>query len=90
LAGHVRCLAVPSPGSQFFSAVRRWLVDRRERRVRRFVQVSAGRCILRGRRLRARVRWAWVRRFRLRALRGRVRVRVVRREGLGSATFRVA
>ena len=41
------------------------------RRVRRCVRVSADRCIPRGSRLRGRVRWAWVQRFRLRERRGR-------------------
>jgi hypothetical protein len=90
LAGLVRYLGVLYRDSRSFSAVRRWLVDRRERRVRRSGRVSAGRCILHDLRLLERVRWAWVRRFRLRGLRGRVRDRVVRRDGRGSAMFRAA
>ena len=65
-------------------------MDRRERRVRRFVRVSAGRCILRDLRPLVPVRWAWVQRFRLQGLRVRVRDRVVRRDGLGSAMFHAA
>ena len=43
-----------------------------------------------GRRLLVRVRWAWVRRFRLLGLRGQVRGRVDRRDGRGSVMFRAA
>jgi len=91
LAGlHVLYRDVLYRGSRSFSAVRRWLVGRRVRRVRRYVRASAGRCILRDRRPLEHVRWAWVRRCRLQGLRVRVRDRVVRRDGLGSAMFRAA
>jgi hypothetical protein len=81
---------VPCRGSQFFSDVRRWLAERLVRRVRRCVQVSGDRCILRGSRLRGRAPWAWVQRFRLREPRGRAVVRVGRRDGQVSAMFRAA
>ncbi len=58
--------------------------------VRRCVRESAGRCIPRGNRLQGRVLWAWVQRFRLREQHVREVVRVDRRDGLGSAMFRVA
>ena len=86
----VLCPDVLYRGSRSFSDARQLRADRRVRRVRRLGRASAGRCILRDRRLREHVRWAWVQRFRLRELRGRVRVRVVRRDGLGSAMFRAA
>ncbi len=78
----------PCPVSQFFSGVLRWPAELPVRRVRRCVRVSGDRCIPRGSRLRGRVPWVWVRRFRLREQRGRAVGRVVRREGRVSAMFR--
>jgi hypothetical protein len=84
---------VPYPGVRYpaslsFSDVRRLRAE--VRRVRHCVPASAGRCILRGRRLRGRVRWAWVQHFRLRERRGLAAVRAVQRDGLVSAMFRAA
>jgi hypothetical protein len=56
--------------------------------VRRCVLASAGRCIQRGQRPRERVRWVWVRRYRLREPRGLAAVRAGRRDGPVSAMFR--
>jgi hypothetical protein len=86
----VRFLGVLFLGSQSFSAHRgRWL---RERRVRRYVQENGVRCILRGLRLRERVRWGLVRErdFRLRDRLVREAVLAVRRDDLDSDMCREA
>jgi hypothetical protein len=75
-------------GNQFFSGlVRRCRVDLR---VRRRGLGNVARCIPRGSRRRVRVRWAWVRGFRLRDRFVRAAVRELHPDGRGSATFRVA
>jgi hypothetical protein len=90
VAVRVLCLGVPCLVSPSFSAVRRLRAEFQVRPVRRCVRASAGRCIPRGSRQLERVRWAWVRRFRLPEPRGRAAVREGQRDGLVNATFRAA
>jgi hypothetical protein len=89
----VRCVLrrdVPSPASPFSNAVRPLRAELQVHRVPHCVPANAGRCIPRGSRLQDRVRWAWVRRFRLLEPRVPEVDPVVRREGLASAMFRAA
>jgi hypothetical protein len=65
-------------------------VERRERRVRRFVPASVAPCIPRDKLRRERVRWALDRLFPLLELRGRAAVRAGQRAVRGSVTFREA
>jgi hypothetical protein len=78
----------PYRANQSFSVARQWLAELLARRVRRCVPGSAGRCILRGRRLQARARLAWDRRFHLRGAHALAAVRAARHDGLANVTSR--